>query len=76
MTPLHLAAEKGNLQAVKKLMENVSCPADLALQNKVTLCRMLLLHPRRPYIGRDRFGENGETSDKTTATWIGTFLAP
>lgn len=34
MTPLHLAAEKGNLQAVKKLMENVSCPADLTLQNK------------------------------------------
>ncbi|KAK2548586.1 hypothetical protein P5673_031176 [Acropora cervicornis] len=47
MTPLHLAAEKGNLQAVKKLVENVSCPAELTLQNKVTLCRMLLLHPRR-----------------------------
>lgn len=34
MTPLHLAAEKGNLQAVKKLVENVSCPAELTLQNK------------------------------------------
>ena len=75
MTPLHLAAEKGNLQAVKKLVENVSCPAELTLQNKVTLCRMLLLHPRRPYVGRDRFAENGETSDKITATWIGTCLA-
>ncbi|XP_074627520.1 uncharacterized protein LOC141885620 isoform X2 [Acropora palmata] len=34
MTPLHLAAVKGNLQAVKKLVENVSCPAELTLQNK------------------------------------------
>jgi len=38
MTPLHLAAEKGNLQAVKKLVENASCPAKLGAQNQVTFC--------------------------------------
>ncbi|XP_074627590.1 26S proteasome non-ATPase regulatory subunit 10-like isoform X2 [Acropora palmata] len=34
MTPLHLAAEKGNLQAVKKLVENASCPAVLETKNQ------------------------------------------
>ena len=38
MTPLHLAAEKGNLQAVKKLVENASCPAVLETRNQVTFC--------------------------------------
>ena len=38
MTPLHLAAEKGNLQAVKKLVENASCPAVLETKNQVTFC--------------------------------------
>lgn len=38
MTPLHLAAEKGNLKAVQKLVENASCPAELETQNKVTFC--------------------------------------
>ena len=38
MTPLHLAAEKGNLQAVKKLIENASCPAELRPRNKVSFC--------------------------------------
>ena len=38
MTPLHLAAEKGNLKAVQTLVENASCPAVLGTQNKVTFC--------------------------------------
>ena len=34
----HLAAEKGNLQAVNKLIENASRPAELRPRNKVTFC--------------------------------------
>ena len=34
----HLAAEKGNLQAVNKLIENASRPAELTPRNKVTFC--------------------------------------
>lgn len=36
MTPLHLAAEKGNLKAVQKLVENAFCPAELGTKNNVT----------------------------------------
>ncbi|XP_020630343.1 serine/threonine-protein kinase TNNI3K-like [Orbicella faveolata] len=34
LTPLHLAAEKGNLRAVKKLVENPYSPADRNKRNR------------------------------------------
>ena len=36
-TPLHLAAEKGNLMAVKALVRNPNSPADYSKQNKVSV---------------------------------------
>ncbi|XP_068751747.1 ankyrin repeat domain-containing protein 54-like [Montipora capricornis] len=33
-TPLHLAAERGNLQAVKTLVRNSFCPAEIEKRNK------------------------------------------
>ena len=36
-TPLHLAAEKGNLSAVKALVRNPYSPADYSKQSKVSV---------------------------------------